>query len=67
MHKDEYECVEFVGVVTNICVISNIVVTKAAMPHVSMIVDTKCVGSNDPEAQEAAFKVMETIHVEVRR
>ena len=67
MHKDEYESVEFVGVVTNICVISNIAVTKAAMPHVSMIVDKRCVGSNDPEAQEAALKVMETIHVEVRR
>lgn len=67
MHKDEYESIEFVGVVTNICVISNIVVTKAAMPQVPIIVDTKCVGSNDKEAQEAAFKVMETIHVEVRR
>lgn len=66
-HSDEYESVEFVGVVTNICVISNIAVTKAAMPHVSMIVDTNCVGSNDKEAEEAAFKVMETIHVEVRR
>ena len=67
MHKDEYESIEFVGVVTNICVISNIAVTKAAIPHVSLIVDARCVGSNDPEAQEAALKVMETIQVEVRR
>lgn len=67
MHKDEYESVEFVGVVTNICVISNIAVTKAAMPEVPIIVDSSCVGSNDPKLQEAALCVMESIHVEVKR
>lgn len=64
---DDYECVEFVGVVTNICVISNIVVTKAAMPNVPIKVDETCVASNDPALQEAALAVMESIHVDVKR
>lgn len=67
MHKDEYESVEFVGVVTNICVISNIAVTKAAMPEVPITVYASCVASNDPALQEAALAVMESVHVEVKR
>lgn len=62
-----YESVEFVGVVTNICVISNVVMAKAAMPDVPQIVDVKCVASNDAEIEEASFKVMESLHVKVVR
>ena len=66
-HKDEYESIEFAGVVTNICVISNIALAKAAIPNVPISVDVSCVGSNDPKLQEAALAVMESIHVEVKR
>ena len=66
-HADEYESVELAGVVTNICVISNAVIAKAAMPNVPICVDAACVGSNDPALQEAAFAVMGSIHVEVLR
>ena len=63
----EYESVEFCGVVTNICVISNIAVVKAAMPDVPQIVNAALVASNDDSLQEAALKVMESIHVQVIR
>ena len=66
-HKEDYDSVEFVGVVTDICVISNIAVAKAAMPEVPIIVDVSCVASNDPKRQEAALCVMESIHVEIKR
>ena len=66
-HADEYESVEFAGVVTNICVISNIAVTKAAMPNVTILLDASCVGRNDDKLQEEAFDVMESIHVEIKR
>ena len=66
-HSEDYESIEFVGVVTNICVISNIVLAKAAIPNVPLIVDASCVGSNDQHLQEAALDVMESIHVEVKR
>lgn len=69
LHKnaDNYESVEFVGLVTNICVISNIAVVKAAMPEVALLVDASCVGSGDPKLQEEALDVMESIHVDVKR
>ena len=63
----EYESVEFCGVVTNICVLSNIAVVKAAMPDVPQIVNAALVASNDDSLQEAALKVMESIHVQVIR
>ena len=64
---DEYESVEFCGVVTNICVISNMVLAKAAMPEVPIFVDAACVASNDDTLGEAALAVMETMHVKVMR
>lgn len=69
LHKnaENYESIEFAGVVTNICVISNMVIAKAAMPNVPISVDVSCIGSNDEELHEAALKVMESIHVDVRR
>ena len=66
-HNDEYESIEFVGVVTNICVISNIAIAKAAIPNIPILVDKRCIGSNDDRLQQAALDVMESIHVEVTR
>ena len=63
----EYESVELAGVVTNICVISNMVITKAAMPEVPILIDAACVASNDDALDEAALKVMESMHVKVQR
>lgn len=64
---DEYESVELCGVVTNICVISNMALVKAAMPEVPIIIDAACVASNDDALGEAALAVMETMHVKVMR
>lgn len=58
---------ELAGVVTNICVISNMVITKAAMPEVPILIDAACVASNDDALDEAALKVMESMHVKVQR
>ena len=64
---DDYESVELVGVVTNICVISNMVIVKAAMPEVPILVDERCVASNDEKYGNAALDVMKTLHVNVKR
>ena len=63
----EYESVEFAGVVTNICVISNVMLVKAAMPQVPQMVEASCVAGNDPALHEAALQVMESVHVNVIR
>ena len=43
------------------------VITKAAMPEVPILIDAACVASNDDALDEAALKVMESMHVKVRR
>ena len=37
-----------VGVVSNICVISNAIIIKAALPEASIIIDCLGIASNDP-------------------
>ena len=64
---DEYESVELCGVVTNICVISNMVIAKAAMPEVPIILDASCCASNDPELESKAYDVMEVLQAKVIR
>ena len=60
-----YDTVEITGVVTDICVISNAVVVKAALPEAEIIVDAKAVASNDERKQEEALDVMESLLVTV--
>ena len=42
-----YDQVEFVGVVTNVCVLSNAVLAKAALPEAELIVDAACTAGPD--------------------
>ncbi len=60
-----YESVELAGVVSNICVISNAVLVKTALPEVPVIVDCACTASNDYTLNEAALKVMEGLQIEL--
>jgi nicotinamidase-related amidase len=61
----EYEEVYLCGVVTNICVISNAVVCKAALPNAKIKVIKDLVGSNDDMLEEKCFAVMNGLHIEI--
>ena len=60
-----YDSVELVGVVSNICVISNAILAKAALPEAEIIVDASCTASNDDSLNEKAFDVMEGMQIKV--
>lgn len=60
-----YDCIELVGVVSNICVISNAVLAKTAQPETDIIVDAGCVASNDDALNTAALNVMESLQIQV--
>lgn len=62
-----YESIELVGLVSNICVISNAVLAKTACPEVPVIVDAKCTASHDAQLNEAALAVMEGLQIQVLR
>lgn len=60
-----YESIELVGVVSNICVISNAILAKTALPEVPVIVDAACVASNDDCLNKEALHVMESLQIHV--
>lgn len=60
-----FESIELVGLVSNICVISNAVLAKAACPEVPLIVDAACTASHDAKLHEEALDVMEGLQIQV--
>ncbi len=60
-----YESIELVGVVTNICVISNAVLAKTASPETPVTVDAACCAGNDPMLHEKALDVMQSLQIQV--
>lgn len=50
---------------SNICVISNAVLAKAACPEVPVIVDAACTASFDDSLNEKALDVLEGLQVQV--
>ena len=54
----ELESVELVGLCTDICVISNALMIKAAMPELPVYVEPACCAGVTPEKHEAALEVM---------
>lgn len=60
-----YDSVELCGLVSNICVISNAVLVKAALPEARVLVDAQCTGSGDAVLHEKALDVMEGLQIEV--
>ena len=64
---DEIESITFVGLCTDICVISNALLTKASLPEVPIIVDAKCCAGVTPESHENALKAMEVCQIQIDR
>ncbi len=55
--------IEFVGLVSNICVISNICVFQGAFPHAQILVDKALIASHDPKTHAAVLDVMAGLQV----
>ena len=66
LRKKNYEEVALCGLDTSICVISNAVIAKAALPNAHIVCYAKASGSGDKEAEAVALKQFQRIHVEIR-
>lgn len=62
---DQINSVEICGLVSNICVLSNAVIVKAAVPEAEVIVDSKLTASFDPKLHQATLDVLRGIQVTV--
>lgn len=63
--KDEIEEVEFVGLCTDICVISNVLMARQTLPDTKIIVDASCCAGVTPDKHKAALEVMKSCQIEV--
>ena len=60
------ESVMLIGVCTDICVISNALLVKAAIPEVPVLVDSSCCAGVSPESHENALNAMKMCHIAVQ-
>lgn len=61
------EGIEFIGLCTDICVVSNVLLTKAWLTETPLVVDSRCCAGVTPESHEAALSTMASCQVEIRR
>ena len=64
--REEIE-LELIGLCTDICVASNALLLKAAMPEVKISVDPACCAGVTPEKHEAALETMRSCQIQVLR
>ena len=57
--------ITFMGFCTDICVISNVLLTKAFLPNTRIIVDAGCCAGSTLEKHLAALEVMQSCHIDV--
>ena len=57
--------IELIGLCTDICVVSNALLLKAAMPEMTIKVDSSCCAGVTPHSHEAALATMKMCQIEV--
>ena len=63
---EKVEEIEVIGLCTDICVISNVLLLKANMPEVPISVDSSCCAGVTPESHSNALAAMKMCQIEIR-
>lgn len=64
--KDGYEEIELVGLCTDICVISNAMILKAALPEAAISVDASCCAGVTEETHRNALEAMRACQIQIK-
>ena len=64
--EKDIESVTFVGLCTDICVVSNALILKANYPDTDIYVDSSCCAGVTPEKHQAALETMRSCQIIVR-
>jgi nicotinamidase-related amidase len=67
LKTEKFKSIEFAGLVSNICVIANMILAKTAQPETPIIIETICTASHDSRLHQAALDVMSSLQIEVIR
>jgi nicotinamidase-related amidase len=58
------ESIEIVGLVLNICVISNAIILKSFFPNTTITVDLSCTAATSDQDFDAAVRVLNSCHID---
>ena len=61
----DFESVELIGLCTDICVISNAMLIKAAFPEIPVTVDAKCCAGVTPASHKNALDAMKMCQIKI--
>ena len=64
-NKFDFKDVEIIGLCTDICVVSNALIIKAAFPEIDVTIDASCCAGVTPETHEAALTTMKCCQINV--
>ena len=64
-YEEEIESIELCGLCTDICVISNAMLLKAAFPEVHITVDSACSAGVSVESHNTALNAMRAVQIEI--
>lgn len=65
LRDHNYDVIELCGLVSNICVVSNAIIAKAALPEAEIIVDASLTASYDTLRHEQVFSILEGLQITV--
>lgn len=65
LENTDYDYVELCGLVSNICVLSNAVMVKSALPNAEIVIDKAATASFDEELEQKAFDVLGGLQIKV--
>ena len=64
-YEEKIESITFIGLCTDICVISNAMTAKAYLPETPIFVDAACCAGVTPESHERALDAMAVCQIKV--
>lgn len=57
--------IEFIGLCTDVCVISNVLMARQTLPNTEITVDASCCAGTNPDKHKAALEVMKSCQINV--
>jgi nicotinamidase-related amidase len=63
--EEKIDTITFVGLCTDICVISNVLLTKSAFLEAEIVVDASCCAGVTPQSHKNALEAMKMCQVKI--
>lgn len=65
LSSETFDVIEIMGLVSNICVLSQVVMVRAALPNATIYVDRTCTASFDEDLNLKTFDILNGIHTDI--